>query len=206
MLPSLTLHSATNVAVTATLSATMALIFDSRPRSTASVMVSLTSDMAGMVRHRGFEAMIFCLDCGAHAARVLAARSPDRQRASGPLPDSIQDRLRRDGRGLQGRARAAWPPGRGEVPASLDRRAEGVPQPVRERGARDEPPRPPEYGLRDRLRRRRGAVPGDGLCHRPHAARLAACRGAARPHARAGPGAPAAGWPRPRARAGDHPP
>ena len=60
----------------------------------------------------------------------FAARPARRQRAAGSVPDPLPDRVGRDGRRLSGGARPAGAAGRGEVPAPLDRRAEGFSRPA----------------------------------------------------------------------------
>ena len=137
--------------------------------------------------------------------RARTARSAYRRHAAGPVPHPFEAGVRRDGRGLQGRTRAAGPRRGGEVPAPLDRRPEDVPQPVRERSEGDEPAAPPALRLGHRLRRRGFSVPGHGFRDRPDVARSDAGGPYAR-GARDASRAAAAGGPGPRARAGHRPP
>src|SRR5215468_3460700 len=106
MLPSLTLHSAVNVAVMATLIAMMAFRLLSWPFSTASFTVSARSLMVGMVR-----------DILGDSGTPIAAspRSPRRERPPGALSDPRQARVGGHGRRLQGRAPSAGPSGRHQV-------------------------------------------------------------------------------------------
>src|SRR6185369_13816697 len=115
MLPSLTLQSAVKVAVTATATAMMVLRLKrdapSPPSDSAFSTASLTASARSLMTSH---------DILAWLGNPISSRSAYRERAAGTLPHPVQDRLRRHGHRLQGRARAAGAAGGSEVPAPLD--------------------------------------------------------------------------------------
>ena len=217
MLPSLTLHRAVNVAVIATLTATMVLMREPPAFSTASEMVSAISLMAAdaTTRRRPRDA------CDSVEGRGIA---------SSPPPPCRDRRLRR--RRIRASARSC----KGDI-ASCPRSPPGA-MGVVYRGERVQLGRPvavkflhpwiaaqktflsrfenearamsrlghPQLRVGDRLRRRGRPVPGDGLRDREDPARRDPRAGAAAASARAAHRAAAAGRAGARARAGDRSP